>query len=262
MVRASSAVRAWCTSIPRWRNRSVRTSARSWSSSTSSSDVDVGSSSRSWDIGSAVDPVRPVALHVVRHSGGSTGSVIVMVAPAPGALSAQIRPPCCSTMVRQMASPRPVPSFSRASEPSTCWKRSKIELQLLGRDAAALVATWNQSSFPVVARRRAVTVPPSERELDGVAEQVGERLHDAVGIGPHARRLGLDLPRRTPAARPSAASTSMDRVAERRDCRSAAAGATTLPESMPLDVEDVVDQPDQPVGVVDRDVDHPLAAVR
>jgi len=35
-------------------------------------------------------------------------------------------PECCWTMLRQMARPRPVPPFWRASEGSICWKRSKM----------------------------------------------------------------------------------------------------------------------------------------
>ena len=42
---------------------------------------------------------------------------------------------CCGEIAR----PSPVPPFCRESEASTCWKRSKMRLQLVGRDAAALV---------------------------------------------------------------------------------------------------------------------------
>ena len=50
--------------------------------------------------------------------------------PAPRLRCAQMEPLCCWTMVRQMARPRPVPPFWRASEGSTCWKRSKMESSL------------------------------------------------------------------------------------------------------------------------------------
>ena len=63
-----------------------------------------------------------------------------MVVPAPSSLSAQIRPPCRSTMPRLIARPRPVPPFWRASEESTCSKRSKTRLELVGGDAATVVA--------------------------------------------------------------------------------------------------------------------------
>ena len=50
----------------------------------------------------------------------ATGSVKENVLPRPTTLSAQMRPPCCSTIRRQIASPSPVPPFSRESEASTC----------------------------------------------------------------------------------------------------------------------------------------------
>ena len=47
-----------------------------------------------------------------------------------GFLSAQMRPECCITMVRQIARPSPVPPFWRESEASTCWKRPKMDSSL------------------------------------------------------------------------------------------------------------------------------------
>src|SRR5205823_6347189 len=45
--------------------------------------------------------------------------------PPSGEGAALISPSCASAMLRQMASPRPVPPFARAREASTRWKRSK-----------------------------------------------------------------------------------------------------------------------------------------
>src|SRR5262245_11310493 len=46
--------------------------------------------------------------------------------PCRSSLSTPIRPPCCSTIALQMARPSPDPPLRRASEDSTCRKRSKI----------------------------------------------------------------------------------------------------------------------------------------
>src|SRR4051812_21933624 len=58
----------------------------------------------------------------------SGGSVNLNVLPLPGSLSAQIRPPCCSTIRSHTASPMPVPGYA----PSPCrrWNGSKNSLAL------------------------------------------------------------------------------------------------------------------------------------
>src|SRR6202022_3294398 len=58
------------------------------------------------------------------------GNATHTVVPAPRVLSTQICPPCCLTMLRQIASPSPVPPFSRESLTSTCPKRSKMDSSL------------------------------------------------------------------------------------------------------------------------------------
>jgi hypothetical protein len=50
----------------------------------------------------------------------ASGRVKKKMLPVPGVLSTQMRPPCCCTMLRQIARPRPVPPLSRESEALTC----------------------------------------------------------------------------------------------------------------------------------------------
>src|SRR5262249_10194752 len=54
----------------------------------------------------------------------ATGSVKRNVLPCPGWLCAQIRPPCCSMIRSQTASPMPVPGYS--SSPWRRWKGWKM----------------------------------------------------------------------------------------------------------------------------------------
>ncbi len=61
-------------------------------------------------------------------------------APAPGALSTPILPPCCSTIDLQIANPRPAPPSFLESSMLTCWERSKIFRMKFGRKSRAVVA--------------------------------------------------------------------------------------------------------------------------
>src|SRR6266481_1552940 len=55
-----------------------------------------------------------------------SGTVKWKVDPTPRADSIQRRPPCSSTIRREIVSPRPVPPFFRVLELSACWNSSKI----------------------------------------------------------------------------------------------------------------------------------------
>jgi len=73
----------------------------------------------------ALCPMPARAPHVTekgykRYSTVGKGRVKQNVLPSPKILSAQILPPCRSTILRQIAKPKPVPPFSRESEASTC----------------------------------------------------------------------------------------------------------------------------------------------
>ena len=161
-------------------------------------------------------------------------------------------------MLRQMARPRPVPPFWRESEASTCWKRSKIDSSLSAGMPRPSSATLN-SDVAVDSARRQRDDAAGRRELDGVRQQVRQRLHDAVGVGPHdALDLAPGRPRRRPRRRRGTTTRRLSAT------RSATAHALLVQHDGArldaLDVEDVVDQPDQAVGVLDRDLDHPPPA--
>jgi hypothetical protein len=83
---------------------------------------------------------------LICSSVASDGKVNEKVLPCPGVLWTQTRPPCCSTMLRQMASPRPLPPLSRASEESTCWKRPKTASSLSGGMLNTLASSRLDSS--------------------------------------------------------------------------------------------------------------------
>ncbi len=87
--------------------------------------------------------------------------------PAPSSLSTQMRPPWPSTIVRQIARPRPVPPLSRESDASTCWKRPKIESSL----SAGMPRPWSITSKrvpPATAEQPTRTVPPSLENLSAL----------------------------------------------------------------------------------------------
>ena len=104
--------------------------------------------------------------------------------PCPGALSTPTAPPCASTIPFTMASPRPVPkrAVSRA-----CQKRSKTWGRCSARRPGPVSAT-EKTTEP--SRARAVHGDRARRgrELDGVAEEVGEDLQDPAAIGADRRR--------------------------------------------------------------------------
>ena len=93
-----------------------------------------------------------------------------------------MRPECCITIVRQMARPRPVPPFCRESEASTCWKRPKIALQLVGRNSASVIDHGKNDACDAGPQHHADR-RVGRRKLDGVGEQVGDDLKQAIGIG-------------------------------------------------------------------------------
>ena len=125
------------------------------------------------------------------------GSVKLTVVPRPGSDSAQMRPPCRSTIPRLIASPRPVPPWARESEESTCSKGSKIASSMsVGTPRPG--SCTRKTTSAARSSGRAVGRPDRHRgagggELHGVAEDVGQRLHDPVRVGQHLARAGQHL---------------------------------------------------------------------
>ena len=100
-----------------------------------------------------------------------------------------------------MVRPRPVPSYLRVEEPSTCWKR----LKMLGRCSAGMPMPVSRTSSQCLPTDGAYAQGdrPGIGELDGIADQVGEnplqllvvqvdRGHLPVPHVMHLQALALD----------------------------------------------------------------------
>ena len=130
----------------------------------------------------------------------------------------------------------------RESDESTCWKRPKIALELVERDAATVVGD-GEEDVVAAALGGDLDGAAGRRELHRVADEVRQRLDDAV-----ARR-----PRTVPA---SVSTASVDVRGDRRRHITSVALAMSCAASRgrsrrftlgieALEVEDVVDQPDE-----------------
>src|SRR5207253_3109859 len=95
------------------------------------------------------------------HLTGSAGSRITKRLPRPISLSTWMVPPCSSTSRRVRASPRPVPSYRRAWEPSTCSNSRKIRTWSSGRMPIPVSATTISTHCGAAGRRAAeIWMPP------------------------------------------------------------------------------------------------------
>ncbi len=172
------------------------------------------------------------------------------VDPRTGLRSAQMRPECCNTMVRQMASPRPVPPFCRESEASTCWKRPKIVSSL----SAGIPRPWS------ITERITPVTPGRSMTLTG--ELGGENLtaFESRLVTTWSRRSGsaeistlvASWISCTPAASAIGCMSSMACFTMSANC-TLAEGKRLAPALDPLEIENVVDQANQPVGVGEGD---------
>ena len=153
-------------------------------------------------------------------------------------------------MVRQIASPRPLPPFWRESEASTCWNRPKIVSSL----SAGMPRPWSITE--------SVTPLAPGRSITEMVELGGENLtaFDSRLVITCSRRSAspvistwvLSWISCTPAA---SATGCMPSIAWCTICaelhRPEGDGLAAALDA--LQVENVVDQPDQPVGVADGD---------
>ena len=171
-----------------------------------------------------------------------------------------MRPPCWLMMLRQMASPRPVPPKARESEASPCWNRSKICSSL----SAGMPRPWSRTSISaslvVEIARGQMDLAAGRGELDRVREQVVQGLQNAVGVGPnrYAVRGEEDADVRPRRARLLHAGRAAQQIF------GAAHGPVQLRLAArdALEIENVVDQAHQPVGVADRNLQHLLCLLR
>ena len=111
-----------------------------------------------------------------------TGRVKRKVLPWPGRDSTQIRPPCRSTTLLQIASPIPVPGY--LSRPCSRWKIWKIRSPVLRRDADAVVA-HREDPLLTGPLGRDVDARRAVAELQRVADQVLEELDELGRVGEH-----------------------------------------------------------------------------
>ncbi len=132
--------------------------------------------------------------------------------------------------------------------------------ELVGGDAAALVADLDEGFAVVEIAGGEVDLAAGGRELDGVRDEVVERLQDAVGVGPDVDAVGReeDADVGPWGARLLHAGGAAEQVF------GAAHGRVQLgfAAADAFEVEDVVDQADEAVGVADGDVEHLLGLLR
>jgi hypothetical protein len=138
-----------------------------------------------------------------------------------------------------MARPRPLPPFWRESDASTCWKRPKIVVDDGERNAVRAGAQHHRDGC---VRRR---------ELDGIGKQIGDHLQQAVAVGGD---LGLDgIVNQLHAGRFRHRLHSVDGLLDDLSQLHAAEGQRLAAALDALEIEDVVNEPDQAIGVCKSD---------
>ena len=99
------------------------------------------------------------------------------------------------------------------------------------------------------------TQRPGGRELDGVGDEVDERLHDPVGVGAQLEVVGR-LPAELDARRVGDRLHDLRRLGQQLGGPHRAHVDVHAPGLQALEVQRVVDQPREPLGVLARDRDH------
>ena len=124
----------------------------------------------------------PVGVALARQS-------MVMVVPRPGSLSAQTRPPCSSTNFLTRLKPRPSPRFWKPKSPeewpagsNSVKNGSKTRARALGSIADAVVDHPKPDRVGAAAPRHQLDQAAVGRELDGVGQQVDQRIADLVAV--------------------------------------------------------------------------------
>ena len=131
-------------------------------------------------------------------------------------------------------------------------------LELGARDAVTAIAHADHRLIALAAGAH-IDRRARRRELDRVAEQVGQGLLQSIRVGAQQDRLGVgeNLQPRFVGHRANGLDRPQHQVARIRPVLVHWRVATFDA----LDVQDVVDEPDQAVGVGDRDFDHTRGAV-
>ncbi len=133
------------------------------------------------------EPARRVVHAVLLPVGGTdapgssqVGSSTSNVEPRPSSLSTRMRPFCISTRRRVIARPSPVPRL-RTRSSFVCLYSSKMTARSCGLMPGPGVAHGEAGQAAVAADVHHDLA--LLRELDGVADQVGEHLPHALGVG-------------------------------------------------------------------------------
>ena len=126
--------------------------------------------------------------------------------------------------------------------------------ELVFGDAAALVADLEFGLVAVDAACAQVDLGIGRGELDGVGDEVGEGLEDAVGVGPDIDPLGVEGDAELGLG--GAGLLQAGGAAEEVVGGTHGVVELGLAGAYALEFEDVVDQPDQAIGVSGGDVEH------
>src|SRR6266404_887260 len=101
--------------------------------------------------------------YLLAHAASSIGAALIgtetlKVEPEPSSDSTEMRPPCSSTMRREIDRPSPVPPFLRVLVLSTCWNSSKILAWSAGAMPGPESTTDMSKRSPFCAAR--ISTPP------------------------------------------------------------------------------------------------------
>ena len=129
-------------------------------------------------------------------------------------------------------------------------------LQLTGRDAASLITHFDDGFVVVEIARGEMNLAAWRGELDRVREKVVEGLKDAVGVGPNVDAVRGEEDADVGFGRASL----LHACGAAQQVFGAAHGGVqlSLAARNSLEVEDVVDQADEAIGVADGDIEHLL----
>jgi len=132
-------------------------------------------------------------------------------------------------------------------------------LELVFGDAAALIADFNDGFVFVEIAGGEVDLAAGGGELDGVGDEVVEGLKDAVGVCPDGDAVGCE----EDAGVGPGGARLLESGGAAEEVFGAAQGGVELAFAAAdaLEIEDVVDEADEAVGVVDGDLKHLLRLV-
>ena len=181
---------------------------------------------------------------------------------AAGRASKPTLPPSSVTICLTMLSPSPVPPFWRASVASAWANFSKMR----GLNSSGMPGPWSRTvmrtSLPALLDRHHDLSPRGEN-LIAFDSRLVTTCDEPVGIGAHDRaRRTAGSSRTRDAVALGKAAVGLDRLLDQRAHVDALEVEHDLAGLDLLDVENVVDQPHQPLAVLVRDLEQPHGRLR